>query len=240
VSKIPNPLTNVVSMPQGGEDSERFRKRFSANLNAALDQLDEVPVGYGRVTTAAHMLGVSANTMNAWLKGVSLPEIWRLPEIANRLDTTVDQLITGNFASPSRIDEHYAMLSVHGQSTLDEAQTIFALPETLRFLRISRDTRMMRIESADMEGFASPGDFVIYDPSSRQISMAGGVFVLDAHGHILVRRACRTIRNQIILSCDNPHIPDESLLDSDFTGSDNELGKLFVLGQVVGKFTPRI
>jgi len=99
---------------------------------------------------------------------------------------------------------------------------------------------MMRIESADMEGFASPGDFVIYDPSSRQISMAGGVFVLDANGHILVRRACRTIRNQIILSCDNPHIPDESLLDADFTGSDNELGKLFVLGQVVGKFTPRI
>lgn len=240
MTKHPNSLTNVVNMSQGGEDSERFRKHFSANLNAALDQLDDVPVGYGRVTTAAHMLGVSANTMNAWLKGVSLPEIWRLPEIARRLDTTVDQLITGDFAAPSLIDEQYAMISVHGQSTPDDAQTVFALPETLRFLRISRDTRLMRIETGDMEGFASPGDFVIYDPSVRQVGMAGGVFVLSAHGQTLVRRACRTIRNQLILSCDNPHIPDESLTDEDFSDFEERSGKICVLGQVVGKITPRI
>lgn len=233
-------MTNVLTMPQGGEDSESFRRRFSANLGAALDHLEEIPVGYGRVSTAAQMLGVSANTMNAWLKGVSLPEIWRLPEIARRLDTTVDQLITGDFTNPSLIDEQYAMITVHGQTDHDETQSVFALPETLRYLRLNRDTCLMRVETTDMEGFVSNGDFVIYDPKARQIGMASGVFVLSAYGHILLRRACRTIRNQIILSCDHPHMPDEMLNDDDFSDDENDAGKVMVMGQVVGKITPRI
>jgi len=233
-------MTNILTMPQSVEGPESFRGRFSANLSAALDHMEGVPVGYGRVTTAAHMLGVSANTMNAWLKGLSLPEIWRLPEIARRLDTTVDQLITGDFATPGLIDEQYAMIAVHGQNNADETQTIYALPETLRFLRINRDIRLMRIETSDMEGFASPGDCVMYDPRARQIGMAGGVFVLSAHGQILLRRGCRTIRNQIILSCDHPHMPDESLTDDDFSEYETHSGKLQLLGQVIGKITPRI
>ena len=233
-------MNNVFTMPQGGEDSESFRRHFSSNLNAALDQLEEVPAGYGRVTTAAQMLGVSANTMNAWLKGISLPEIWRLPAIARRLDTTVDQLITGDFTAPGLIDEQYAMITIHGQNDVDDIQTLYALPETLRYLRINRETQLMRVENADMEGFVSPGDFVIYDPEAREIGMTGGVFLISAHGSILLRRACRTIRQQIILSSENPHIPEESLSDEDFADSDSATGKLKVLGQVVGKVTPRI
>lgn len=231
-------MTNVVSIP-GNEDSESFRKRFSANLAAALDQLQDIPSGYGRVTTAAQLLGVSANTMNAWLKGSSLPEIWRLPEIARRLDTTVDQLITGDFATPGLIDEQYAMITVHGQNALDDAQNIYALPETLRFLRINRDMRLMRIETTDMEGFVSPGDLVIYDPRARQIGMTTGIFLLSAYGHLLVRRGCRTIRGQILLSCENPHMPDESLTEHDFS-TDEHGDKLCIIGQIVGKITPRI
>lgn len=233
-------MSNVVTIPHGGEDSESFRRRFSVNLSAALDQLDEVPTGYGRVTTAAQMLGVSANTMNAWLKGVSLPEIWRLPEIARRLDTTVDQLITGDFATPGLIDEQYAMIAVHGQSAMDETQSIYALPETLRFLRINRDTHLMRVETADMQDFAAPGDFVLYDPRARQIGMEGGVFVLSAYGHVLIRRASRTMRNQIVVRCDHPHMPEEIMSDNDFTEDEGQSDKLRILGQVVGKVTPRI
>lgn len=233
-------MANVLTMPQGNEDSESFRKRFSANLATALDHLDAIPAGYGRVTLAAQLLGVSANTMNAWLKGISLPEIWRLPEIARRLDTTVDQLITGDFAEPGLIDEQYAMVGVHGQGALEDMQALYALPETLRFLRISRDMRLMRIDSPDMEGFVAPGDFVIYDPRARQIGMGGGVFVLSAYGQILVRRACRTLRNQILLSCDHPHMPEETVSDQEFTDSEHEQKKLFILGQVVGKIIHRL
>ncbi len=228
-------MANVVPMPQTGEDQESFRRRFSANLAVALDHVEGMPAGYGRVTLAAQLLGVSANTMNAWLKGLSLPEIWRLPEIARRLDTTVDQLITGDFAAPGLIDEQYAMVALHGQNNLDDTQALYALPETLRFLRISRDMRLMRVDSPDMEGFAAPGDFVIYDPRARQIGLAGGVFVLAAYGQIVVRRACRTLRNQILLSCDHPHMPDETVGDADFSEVGQDGNKLQILGQVVGR-----
>ena len=233
-------MINVVSFRPGSEDSESFRRQFSINLNAALDHVEDMPRSHGRITTAAQLFGVSVNTMTGWLKGLSLPEIWRLPEIARKLDTSVDQLITGDFSAPSVIDEQYAMLGVHGQQAPDDVQSIYALPETLRFLRISRDMRFMLIDTSDMEGFVSPGDFVIYNPDEKHIGMTSGIFVLSAHGNILVRRACRTTRGQIVLSCDHPHMPDENLTDSDFTEEQGEKGKLYVLGRVIGKTTQRI
>ncbi len=233
-------MINVVSLRPSNEDSESFRRQFAINLNAALDHVDNMPRSHGRITTAAQLFGVSVNTMTGWLKGSSLPEMWRLPEIARRLDTSVDQLVTGDFAAPSVIDEQYAMLGVHGQHAPEDVQSIYALPETLRFLHISRDMRFMLIDTSDMEGFVSPGDFVIYNPGEKHVGMTNGIFVLSTNGNIIVRRACRTTRGQIVLSCDHPHMPDESLTDSDFTEDPAEIGKLYVLGRVIGKTTQRI
>lgn len=231
-------MTNVAPLLQC-DDSESFREQFAANLHAALDHLEDMPRHHGRIKAAARVFGVSGNTMTGWLKGTSLPEIWRLPEIARKLDTTIDQLMTGDFATPSLINEQYAMISIHGQQDGEESQAIYALPETLQFMKLSRDMPWMRVESADMEGLVSVGDFVIYDPSACDIGTTSAVFVLSACGSTVIRRACRTLRGQIVLSCDHPHMPDEMLTDADFTEAKHDRSKIVVLGRVIGKMTQR-
>lgn len=227
-------MATIVSMKTVADDTESFRRQFSSNLNQALDHVENMPRGHGRITAAAQLFGVSVNTMTGWIKGASLPEIWRLPEIARKLDTTIDQLITGDFSAPGLIDEQYAVVGVHGQHEPEDVYSIYAMPETLKFLRLGRDVQLMRVESSDMEGMVNPGDFVIYDPGSRSLGMTSGVFVLSVGGSVLVRRVCRTLRGQIVLSCDNPHVPDETLADEDFAQEEDEQGKIRVLGKVVG------
>jgi len=72
-----------------------FRKAFAERLNAALDRHGVIPPGYGRVIGAAELFGVSQNTAGAWLKGDGAPELARLPEIADILGTTIEQLVVG-------------------------------------------------------------------------------------------------------------------------------------------------
>lgn len=227
-------MAAVVPMKSGGDETDSFRRQFSINLNTALDHLDYMPRSHGRITAAAQLLGVSINTMTGWIKGTSLPEIWRMPEIARKLHTTVDQLITGDFSTPGLIDEQYAVVGIHGQHEPEDSFSIYALPETLSFLNLARDVKLMRVDSSDLEDSVKPGDFVIYDPSYQTLGNTSAIFVLQVSGSVLLRRICRTLRGQIILSCDTPHIPDETLTDEDFTVDYSEPGKIRILGKVTG------
>lgn len=77
------------------------KAKFSERLNDALDQCDIVKKGHGRQTAVAKMFRVSQKGARKWLEGEAIPNTKRLPEIAIRLETTTEWLLTGrNPASP--------------------------------------------------------------------------------------------------------------------------------------------
>ena len=92
-------MSAVVKLDDPDDKSSKqksFRKRFADNLNAALNRRGAIPSGYGRVVGVAELFGVSQNTAANWLKGDGVPELSRLPEIADALGTTIEQLLVGD------------------------------------------------------------------------------------------------------------------------------------------------
>src|SRR6185369_8869986 len=92
-------MNTVIQLNESDDKTQRqkaFRKQFADNLNAALDRRGAIPSGYGRVVAVAELFGVSQNTAANWLKGEGVPELFRLPEIAETLSTTVEHLVVGD------------------------------------------------------------------------------------------------------------------------------------------------
>jgi phage repressor protein C with HTH and peptisase S24 domain len=230
-------MSSIVHIGNTDEKSARqrdFRRQFAANLNAALDRRGSIPAGYGRVAAVAELFGVSQNTAAIWLKGEGVPELFRLPEIADTLNTTVEQLVVGDHSTGAHvIDERYAVLEMHDDAGQD-GHAFYALPETLRELGLPRDARMLRVSSDDMEPFVRTGDLVIYDPRVNRIH-ANGVFVLQVEGKMIVRRAQRGMRHSVRLICDNNRFGDETLDDADFADSDAGDGRIVVIGYVLAR-----
>lgn len=99
-------MNTVIKFSESDERTAKqkaFRKQFADNLNAALDRRGAIPSGYGRVVGVAELFGVSQNTAAIWLKGEGVPELSRLPEIADILGTTVEQLVVGDHGKSSHI-----------------------------------------------------------------------------------------------------------------------------------------
>lgn len=109
-----NTIVRLGEPEERGSKQKLFRKRFADNLNAALDRRGVIPSGYGRVVGVAELFGVSQNTAANWLKGDGVPELSRLPEIAEILGTTIEQLVVGDHAGGTQaIDERYVMIDMH-------------------------------------------------------------------------------------------------------------------------------
>jgi len=224
-----------------GESDDRagkqaaFRKQFSANLNAALDQRGVIPSGYGRVVGVAELFGVSQNTAAIWLKGEGVPELYRLPEIAELLGTTVEQLVVGDRgAGTNVIDERYVMLDMHEDESVG-GYSWYTLPETLRSIGLPSDIKMLQVRNDDMAPYVNSGDVVLYDPRVVRIQ-ANGVFVLKAGERFIVRRVQRGVRQNIRLICDNSSFDDEVLDESDFAeNGPGEDGRIVVAGLVCGR-----
>lgn len=209
-----------------------FRKQFADNLNAALDRRGAIPTGYGRVVGVAELFGVSQNTAANWLKGDGVPELSRLPEIAEILGTTVEQLVVGDRgAGTHMIDERYVMVDMHEDDSL-EGHSWYTLPETLRSMGLPVDIRMLQVSNDDMAPYVSRDDVVIYDPRVNSIQ-SNGVYVLQVEERFLVRRVQKGVRHSVRLICDNPLFDDEMLEESDFSASRS--GGLVVAGVVVGR-----
>lgn len=211
-----------------------FRKQFAANLNAALDRRGAIPSGYGRVVGTAELFGVSQNTAASWVKGEGVPELSRLPEIAEILGTTIEQLVVGEPDSGTQlIDENYVMIDMHEGEGVG-GYSWFTLPETLRSLGMPKDIKMLLVKNDDMAPFVSNGEVVIYDPRVKRI-LSNGVFVLRIGDQFVVRRVQRGIKQNIRLICDNPLFDDEVLNETDFSDMSHSGNGVVVAGQVVGR-----
>lgn len=216
-----------------------FRKQFADNLSAALDRRGAIPAGYGRVIGVAELFGVSQNTAANWLKGEGVPELSRLPEIAEILGTTVEQLVVGDRGVGSHlIDEHYVMVDMHEEDSLDGCSW-YTLPETLRSIGLPNDIRMLQVSSDDMAPFIHGGDIVVYDSRVKSIQ-ANGVFVLQVNDRFVVRRVQRGVRQNIRLICDNPLFGDEVLDETDITEDDQDDNQTTVGCRVVGRVVGRL
>lgn len=211
-----------------------FRKRFADHLNAALDRRGAIPSGYGRVIGVAELFGVSQNTAANWLKGDGVPELSRLPEIAEILGTTVEQLVVGDRgAGAHAIDERYVMIDMHEDND-PEGHSWYTLPETLRSLGWPNDVRMLVIGNDDMAPYVKRGDVVVYDPRVRKLQTSG-VFVLQVDDRCIVRRVQRGIKRNVRLICDNPAFDDEILDEAEFADDPQAATGIKVVGYVVGR-----
>ena len=76
------------------------REAFSRRLNGLLDTLGVPAKGRGRQGLVGTMFGVSQKGARKWLEGEAMPSTTRLPEIARRLHTTTEYLLTGNPPGP--------------------------------------------------------------------------------------------------------------------------------------------
>jgi transcriptional regulator with XRE-family HTH domain len=225
-------MSSVIHLDSQDDKSLRqkaFRKQFAENLNAALDRRGAIPVGYGRVTAVAELFGVSQNTAANWLRGDGVPELARLPEIAETLNTTVEQLVVGaQSTGADAIDESYTVIDIHG-SDESEAHALYMLPEALREIGLPRGVTAMRVSSDDMDPYLRPGDVVFYDPRVNRIH-ANGVFVLRIHDAPVVRRVQRGTVDGLRLICDNERFGSETLSEAALQSSGIE-----VVGHVVGR-----
>jgi transcriptional regulator with XRE-family HTH domain len=230
-------MNTVIQITDSDERSfkqKAFRKHFANNLNAALDHRGAIPSGYGRVIGVAELFGVSQNTAANWLKGDGVPELSRLPEIAEILGTTVEQLVVGDQSTGAKvIDERYVMVDMHEDDSL-EGFSWYTLPETLRSIGLPNDIKMLQISNDDMSPYANNGDVVVYDPRVKNI-LANGVFVLQIGGRFIIRRVQKGLRQSVRLICDNPLFDDETLNESDFSESTAESDRVVVVGQIIGR-----
>jgi len=230
-------MTTVIRFGESEERSikqKAFRKQFADNLNAALDRRSAIPSGYGRVIGVAELFGVSQNTAANWLKGDGVPELSRLPEIAEILGTTVEQLVVGEHGKGTHvIDERYVMIDMHEEDS-DDGFSWYTLPETLRSVGLPNDIKMLQVTNDDMAPFVSRGDVVIYDPRVTRIQ-TNGVFVLLIDDRYIVRRAQRGVKQNIRLICDNPLFDDEILDESEFSQNEHDEAQISVVGHVLGR-----
>jgi transcriptional regulator with XRE-family HTH domain len=229
--------TTVLRFAETEERAQKqaaFRKQFSVNLNVALDRRGAIPLGYGRVVGAAELFGVSQNTAASWIKGEGVPELSRLPEIAEILGTTVEQLVVGDRDTGTKaIDERYVMVDMHEDEGVG-GYSWYTLPETLRSLGLPNDIKMLLVKNDDMAPFVGSGEVVIYDPRVKRI-LSSGVFVLRIGEQLVVRRVQRGVRQNIRLICDNPLFDDEVLDETDFSDTARGGNNIFVAGQVIGR-----
>ena len=230
-------MSTVIRLDESDEKSSKqklFRKRFADNLNSALNRRGAIPSGYGRVVGVADLFGVSQNTAANWLKGEGVPELSRLPEIADALGTTVEQLLVGDReAGAQAIDERYVMVDMHGDDS-PEGHSWYTLPETLRAIGLPNDIKMLRIDNDDMAPYVDRGDVVIYDPRVKRIQ-TNGIYVLRIGDRYVLRRVQRGVRGNVRLICDNPAFGDEALDESEFSEESTERGGISVVGVVLGR-----
>ena len=230
-------MNTVIKFSESDERTAKqkaFRKQFADNLNAALDRRGAIPSGYGRVVGVAELFGVSQNTAAIWLKGGGVPGLSRLPEIADILGTTVEQLVVGDHGKSSHIiDESYLMVDMHDDQSLG-GYSWYTLPETLRSIGLPNDVTMLTINNDDMAPYLNQGDIALYDPRVKRIQ-SNGVFVLRIDERFVVRRVQRGVRQTIRLICDNPSFSDELLDVSEFSEEPAAGDMVAVIGPVVGR-----
>lgn len=213
---------------------QAFRAFFAERFTAALDQLAHIPHGHGRVQAVAGLFGISRTTAAKWLGGDGLPELWRLPQVAQLLGVDVNELI-GATVHPMQIDERYVVIDAHSQDRPSDVAKVFLQPGTLDRSGLPPGCRLMKVTTNDMAGYVKPGDMVVYNPGVKWISTGSDVYVFRVEDQLVLRRAARTLRGEIILSNEHGE-SQESFRGEDFTSDvEHAPGLIFVVGMVVAR-----
>ncbi len=215
-----------------------FRRLFAERFNTALDRHVHIPRGHGRGQAVAALFSITRATAGKWLGGDGLPELWRLPQIAQLLNVDVNELVGGT-TSPMTIDDRYVTLEMHDQDNPEEMAPIFLQPSSLQRTGLTPGCMLMQVTSNDMLGYVSVGDLVIYNPGVKWISTGSDVYIFRVQGRYVLRRAARTLRGEILLSND-ANSTQESFKGEDFTSEPNASPEqIYVVGRVVARILLR-
>lgn len=233
-SQIPESLREDIHQTEGD-----FRKLFAERFNAALDRHGHIPQVYGRGQAVSALFGITRATAGKWLNGEGLPELWRLPHLARLLNVDVNELVGGT-TSPMMIDDRYVSLDIHEQDAPTDVVSIFLQPSTLKRIGFAPGCLLMRLSTNEMVGFAGIGDVVVYNPGVKWISTGTDVYVLRVKGRYVLRRATRTLRDEVVLSCENS-LSQESFKGEDFTSEPaaHDPNLIYVVGQVMARIVLR-
>ncbi len=217
--------------PQAEED---FRRLFAERFSTALDQHANIPHGHGRGQAVAGLFGISRATAAKWLSGEGLPELWRLPHLAQLLNVDVNELVGGT-THPMTIDDRYVSINMHDQDNPDEMVPLFLQPGSLQRSGLAPGCMLMQVATNDMVGYVGVGDMVIYNPGLKWISTGSDVYIFRVQGRYVLRRAARTLRGEIILSSETGNA-QESFRGEDFTSEPKGAADLiYVVGRVVAR-----
>lgn len=212
---------------------QTFRSLFAERFNSALDAHAHIPNGHGRGQAVAALFSISRATAGKWLNGEGLPELWRLPSIAQLLNVDVNELVGGT-TNPMTIDDRYASIDMHDQDHPDEVVPLFLQPSSLQSTGLAPGCKLMQVTTNDMVGYVSVGDMVVYNPGVKWISTGTDVYVFRVQGRYVLRRAARTLRGEIVLSSETS--ASESFKGEDFTSEPNHPSDLiYVVGRVVAR-----
>ncbi|TXH89785.1 MAG: hypothetical protein E6Q78_06155 [Rhodoferax sp.] len=226
------------SRPETAQAEQDFRRFFAEQFNAVLDRHVHIPRGHGRGQAVAALFGITRATAGKWLSGEGLPDLWRLPQIAQLLNVDVNELVGGS-TNAMLIDDRYIALQLHGQDSPDELMPLFLQPGTLQHTSIVPGCLIMQVNATDMPTFAPVGDLVIYNPGIKWFGTGIDVYVLRVQGRYVLRRAVRTLRGDIVLSADDGQM-QETFSPTDFTSDSGSEGpQIYVVGRVVARVLTR-
>lgn len=224
--------------PETAQAEQDFRRLFAEQFNAALDRHAHIPRGHGRGQAVAALFGITRATAGKWLSGEGLPDLWRLPHMAQLLNVDVNELVGGS-TNAMLIDDRYITLQMHGQDAPDETVSLFLQPGTLQRTGIAPGCLLMQVTATDMPGFAPVGDLVVYNPGIKWFGTGSDVYVLRVQGRYVLRRAVRTLRGEILLSADGGQM-QETFNPTDFTSDPASNGaQIYVVGRVVARVLSR-
>lgn len=229
-------ITDTPDTPDAplSDEATAFRIVFAERFNDALNQHGSIPHGYGRVQAVTSLFGVSRTTAGKWIDGEGLPELWRIPLIARRLNVDVTELL-GSMSVPTNVDQSYVTLDIHTQEEPEDASGAYLHPETLQLMGLPPGSTLMHVTSDEMAGYVGVGDSVIYNPGVKRIGTGSDVYIFRVQGRYVLRRARRTLRDEIHVTCEAQDVPPEIFQGSDFTADKEDEDRIFVVGRVVAR-----
>lgn len=129
-------------------NEEGQKKIFASNIQYLLDRCGKSQ------REVAHALEVSPQVINTWVRGKSIPGAWKIQEIAEYFDCSMDDLMRVSFSSQEKPPYRAADSGksyYFSEETADMAQELFENPNTRMLFDAARDARPEDLQmAADM------------------------------------------------------------------------------------------
>lgn len=183
------------------------KRAFSNRLNEALDDAGFPPKGEGRQNAVAKAFRVSQVAARKWLEGESIPNTKRLAEMAERVGTTVEWLLSGHGRKGEFVHvgeeraayNDFAMVPLYdvkaaagGGAVVTSEKILDTLAFRADFLRhelsaTKDDLYLIHVEGDSMEPTLRAGDVILVDHRRSQPDREG-IYVIRMDDTLLVKR----------------------------------------------------